>query len=387
MASITKEDVQRIREVLTRITGLQPEGGDVLTAAAAESVLRARVTADEYLDLLLSGGERGREELSRLAAGLLLGHTHFYRHPNVWELLEESLPSRFQDSTVHALVAGCSTGEEAYTIAALLEQTLGSARYRVTAIDINHRALDFGARGIYPADDVSRLPQRWCEGFFRPVGDGLVRVVEGVHRRVSFDWCNLRSGLPGRGYDLVFLRNVLTYMEDAAVDDILRHIASSLAKSGLLVVAAHETHMLTSRLAVRPLRSGLPIYELDSEEPALRDLPRSHVAGPRPDSADLPYVPLAPVAEPQPGRDIPDGPTGREAVLATKGVRLLRGGREWTQFEAGLKRMLKQRPGCVALDLSSVMKSDYHVRRAILSAVGLLEAGGTRVRVITERPL
>jgi len=373
-------------ELLRRRLGLRPGAVEDNIGQAIAGRLRQRgEQLGQYLAAVFAGDSQSEQELSRLLESLMLGHTHFFRHENVWNWLEDGLRQELPSGPVRALSAGCSTGEETYTLAILLARLYGASQVSVVGADLNERSLEFARRGLYPQDDAARLPDAWLGRFFQAEGDGFLRVVGSLRERVEFKWCNLRAGLPDGPFHVVLLRNVLTYMDDSATDDLLGELESLLAEPGLVVVAAHEVFLVSSRLAVTPVRPGLPIFSLlEGKEPMSVDpeQPREGAGEEEQTSeTDREYAPGFRGRLGEQSAETGGVPEERRTTLVAPGPVLWKDSPEWELFDEALKAVLREPPPRLLLDLSSIKKCDNHVQRKLAATLKLLEAHGTRVEV------
>jgi two-component system CheB/CheR fusion protein len=203
-----------------------------------------------YLDHL----RKEPKELAALYRDLLIGVTHFFRDQEVWDYLEkEGLPQliakRNDDSPFRIWVAGCATGEEAYSVAMLLIEQLGRAghppKLQVYGTDINRDAVAFARNGLYPstiAGDVS--PERLQRFFTQEGGD--FRIKQEVRDSVTFAVHNLLADPPFSKLDVVSCRNLLIYLEPNAQDRLLELFHFALRVGGMLILGNSET---TSRQA------------------------------------------------------------------------------------------------------------------------------------------
>jgi len=389
----------RLERLLARELGLAPSGlrGNLL-GAIRERTKRLGVSELEYVTVAGAGDAGAVRELAALADHLLLGHTHFYRHETVWRWLEDNLvrelgtdaecgmrnaePRRFGappaspsggPTVVRALAAGCSTGEEAYTLALLLRRMFGDNGYHVTGVDMSERALRVAARGEYPASEVAALPEAWRAGALAEAEPGISRFVERIRCRIDLQWRNLLTGQVEGPFHVVCLRNVLTYMEEPAVERILGAIEKLLARPGVLVTAPQEAFLVASRPGLKPAGHGLPVFV-------------SAPGGGRglhpPDGGVC--TRLTAGSAPGGGRGLhpPDGGVCDRLRLGAEYAG--RGSAEWVRFEGELVELMKLPAGQVEIDLSQVKGLDYHVKRSLRSAVKLLAAGGWGVRVISD---
>jgi chemotaxis protein methyltransferase CheR len=240
-------DVERLRAAVARHLGLRFE--DAQLGMLAE-VLRRRVEA--------GGGETGawlarleawpaREELRALAPELTVGETYFFRHMEQFRAFSElAVPERLGAGAhrLRVLSAGCSTGEEAYSLAILMRETLAAASWEVRAVDVNPAVLAKAALGRYSAWSLRETPPEVQRRWFRPDGRAF-RLDERVRSAVTFEERNLTAEdaklWPAESYDVVFCRNVLMYMTSQTAQAVVARIAGALAPGGYLFLGHAET--------------------------------------------------------------------------------------------------------------------------------------------------
>jgi chemotaxis protein methyltransferase CheR len=189
---------------------------------------------------------------------LTVGETYFYREPGTLEGIERGiLPEivrgrRGGTRTLRVWSAGCSTGEEAYTLAIMLLRALSDIdRWDVSvlATDLNTESLEKARRGVYTAWSFRGTPDWVRDGYFRPVGDQAWSVTPMVRRLVRFERLNLTADpYPAiwngtADVDLVFCRNVLMYFAPERAEAALAGFLASLVPGGYLVVSANELSM------------------------------------------------------------------------------------------------------------------------------------------------
>ncbi|MDX2285404.1 MAG: PAS domain-containing protein [Bacteroidia bacterium] len=188
------------------------------------------------------------EELERLFASMLIGVTEFLRDPEVFEAIRRQLPallsSKQGQEPLRCWSAGTATGEEAYTLAMLVQEGLEAAGWqpgaRIFATDLVEASIRTGRAGIYTHEAVQALPAAWRERFLQPEGPGTWRIADPVRRLVLFSAQNLISDPPFVNLDLIVCRNVLIYLKERALEQLLQVFHYSLADHGLLVLGKSE---------------------------------------------------------------------------------------------------------------------------------------------------
>jgi chemotaxis protein methyltransferase CheR len=199
-----------------------------------------------YLELLRSGEAR----LDDLVAELTIGETYFFRDALQFEVLRrEVLPDLAQrrgpGHVLRLWSAGCASGEEAYSLAIMLEQERLAAHARVLGTDISLRLLARAREGVYGDWSLRGAGAARARPYLRPVGDRY-QVVETLRQRVAFQYLNLAvdryPSLPNDlwGMDLVLCRNVLIYFDRETVRRVAGHLFETLADGGWLVTASTD---------------------------------------------------------------------------------------------------------------------------------------------------
>ncbi|MBK0057516.1 PAS domain-containing protein [Pseudomonas sp. S44] len=210
-----------------------------------------------YLDFL----QRHPEESRALLADMLIGVTNFFRDREAFEALQRHVmpglvnkdASEESAHEVRLWSAGCSTGEEAYSLAMLVTEQLAveqrSAQVQVFATDLDERAIAIGRAGRYPdaiATDVS--PARLRQFFIKE--EQHLRVRKEIREKVLFARHNLLSDPPFSQLDLIVCRNLLIYLDREVQRDILRLFHFALRPGGHLFLGSSESTDLAAELFV-----------------------------------------------------------------------------------------------------------------------------------------
>jgi len=262
-----------------------------------------------------------RSQVETLAAFLTVGETYFFRDPQTFQAVErEILPAlirarRGKDQRLRLWSAGCSTGEEPYSLAILLNRLLPDlAEWNVTllATDINPAALKKAMTGVYGNWSFRGAPSSFQTLYFTREGEGRFRVAERVGRLVSFEYLNLaEDGYPSlasntNAMDLIFCRNVLMYFAPEVTRGVVGKLHRSLVADGWLVLGPAEH--LPARFA--PFRAvnfagSLCYRKTEAEPPRVAPIP-GH-APPEQPTAQI-------ITEPQPGAGPAEPPASPGAL-------------------------------------------------------------------------
>ena len=189
-------------------------------------------------------------EYEALLERLLTQETSFFRYPHVFEVLEKKiLPEmhvkKFWENprTLRLWCAGCSTGEEPYSLAVTLGDTLDFAdawNLHILATDISRRALQHAERGVYSRRALGELTPRQIEQSFAKVGDQFM-VKPRIRNLVTFAQMNLVDATYLGRFDAIFCMNVLIYFSDERRKSVIQRLYDALEPGGYLFLGHAET--------------------------------------------------------------------------------------------------------------------------------------------------
>ena len=205
------------------------------------------VTLNEYAKIL----EQQPEELSNLYKDLLIGVTSFNRDPNVFDHLANNtvpyLITTFADEDeIRIWVAGCSTGEEVYSLAILILEGLETIKnsvkkIKIIATDLHDDSLRWASDGVYSGESLEKLPQALKTKYFIATGDDFYKVTPALRKNVVFSKHNLLSDPPFTRMHFVSCRNLLIYLTQKAQSKAISNLAYSLVLNGVLLLGVSET--------------------------------------------------------------------------------------------------------------------------------------------------
>lgn len=280
-------------ELIERLLGLAVKRGGISVELERHVTERVRaLRLARVADYMALVAEPGAEQ-SKLIDAITVQYTLFYRDTEQLDTVAR-LISEMPGGPVHVWVAGCATGEEAYTIA-MIGHRVGR-EVSVLATDINEVALVSARRGVYSAFAVRDVPPR--ERRWLTERDGMFTIDPRLRASISFVRHNLVDPppVPPRGgWDLVICRNVLIYFSELERDRLLQRFARSVREGGTLVVGASEV--------VFEPPAGLELVSAEKRL-ILRRTPRPAVAPPR--LAPRPVAIRAPTAPPSAPSVTPD---------------------------------------------------------------------------------
>jgi two-component system CheB/CheR fusion protein len=191
------------------------------------------------------------QETELLFKELLIGVTSFFRDPAAWELLKEKfipalLAARQTGGTIRAWTPGCSTGEEAYSLAIVLKEALermkpaGNFLLQVFATDLDKDAIDKARTGVYPANIAADVSPERLRRFFVEEERGY-RVGKEIRELVVFAPQNVIMDPPFTKLDLLICRNLLIYLDPVLQKKLLPLFHYSMNPGGVLFLGSAET--------------------------------------------------------------------------------------------------------------------------------------------------
>jgi chemotaxis protein methyltransferase CheR len=242
-------DLIRARTGMTLPESRTPDVTRAVRRAAADSDVP---DADALYELLL-GGAGGSAPLDALVAALNVGETHLFRDAVQVQALErrilpEVIVRRRRERRLRLWSAGCSTGEEAYTLAILVERLLPDLAdwdVLIRATDINGRSLERARRGVYGAWSFRGVPPLVRTSCFTRRGDGF-EVAPSLRAMVTFAQLNLSENVypspttDTGAMDLILCRNVLMYFDEAGGRAVVGRLRDALDDRGWLLVSQVE---------------------------------------------------------------------------------------------------------------------------------------------------
>jgi len=202
----------------------------------------------EYVALV----QKDAEERGRMVVALTTNHTHFFREPHHFDHLRETLMPILRQRVaarkpVRIWSAGCSSGEEVYTIAMCLLGTdkassswMRSADVKLLATDISPPVVEAVTRGWYPDNAVAAIPEAYRRTWMREANGGFEMLPE-VRSLVTAKVLNLFEDWPLKAqYDAIFCRNVMIYFDDAAKEELEQRFVNQLAPEAFLYIGHSE---------------------------------------------------------------------------------------------------------------------------------------------------
>ena len=244
---ITDAEFGRIRDLVKKLTGInRSDQKKALVVGRLGSRLRIRKTPTyaDYYRLLQDPGEG--DELQVAIDLITTNETSFFREAEHFRILEAHLRAlRPVPFPFRVWSAASSSGEEAYTIAMVLSEVLGTAEWSVHGTDLSTRVLERARKGVYPLERSAGIPQQLLHAHClkgQGAQEGMFAISKHLKQRVAFTQANLVQPLPRLGpFDVAFLRNVLIYFEPPQKKVVVAAVAAQIKPGGLLIVGHSES--------------------------------------------------------------------------------------------------------------------------------------------------
>ncbi len=207
---------------------------------------------DEYIDYLAA--DKSAVEMTAMLDAISTNLTSFFRENSHFEFLADTELPRIVAQAAHGgrririWSAGCSSGEEPYTIMMCLMENLPDASrwdVKLLATDLSTQVLSRAKQGLYTEERVASIPLALRSRYFRPVRHGsetLYQVNDDIRRKITFARVNLMDDWPMRGpFDVIFCRNVMIYFDKPTQERLVNRYWDLLAPDGLLFIGHSES--------------------------------------------------------------------------------------------------------------------------------------------------
>lgn len=222
-----------------------------LVTGRLHNVLRQNNFRDfsEYYEYLLS--DKTGNAAATLINKITTNHTFFMREVDHFNYFKEkALPyfrGRVKDKDLRIWSAGCSSGEEPYTLAMIIDEFFGNEKMwwdaKVLATDISSNVLEEAKKGIYKKEEISTLPARWMLNYFEKIDNEKFVLVDRIRNEVIYRKFNLMdSTFPfKRQFHVIFCRNVMIYFDAPTKCELVNKFYDSLEYGGYLFIGHSES--------------------------------------------------------------------------------------------------------------------------------------------------
>jgi chemotaxis protein methyltransferase CheR len=213
---------------------------------------------------------RSESEYDQIYDLITTNETYFFREPaQLSAFIEEIVPEILARKTIKKIriwSAGCSSGEEPYSLAMLLDEhrLFDKGTFEIFASDLNQQVLAKARKGLYRESSFRQTPPQTRDRYFSKEPDGTWKISDAIRNRVSFGRMNIydeaRVALLGQ-LDVIFCRNVIIYFDDASKRIVVNSFYNRLAEGGYLLLGHSESLIsLSTQFKLRHLKHDM-VYQ------------------------------------------------------------------------------------------------------------------------------
>ena len=203
----------------------------------------------EYYDYVVS--DKTGEAVAEMINKITTNHTFFMREPEHFRYFKDSvlpyLKIAIGDRDLRIWSAGCSTGEEPYTLSMIIDEFFGKEKIwwdtKILATDISSKVLNEGIKGIYKKEDISGLPAYWQLSYFKKTENDEYVVNDKIKKEVIFRKLNLMDKVFNfkRKFHVIFCKNVMIYFDNDTKEKLIRKLYGHMEEGAYLFVGLSES--------------------------------------------------------------------------------------------------------------------------------------------------
>ncbi|MFC1490091.1 CheR family methyltransferase [Candidatus Latescibacterota bacterium] len=246
---LTDRQYNKLSDLIYKTAGINlGDNKKELVHARLCKVIRKRKISgfSEYISILEN--DKTEEELTNLLDSIATNVTHFFRENKHFEFLAENIKDRGYNGNLRIWSAGCSSGEEPYSLAiTLFEHILNqsSPLPTIVATDISTKILSRAVNGVYPMKSVDTLDKSMLRKYFlkgNKSNQGIVKVKKEVSKIVDFKRLNLMEHFSfNPKFDVIFCRNVMIYFDNQTREKLVKKFYDVLNPGGFLIIGHSES--------------------------------------------------------------------------------------------------------------------------------------------------
>lgn len=252
MQKITNSEFKKLAEYIKKNYGiyLKEEKISLIMSRLSNVLVSKNMNSfSEYFDYVISE-PTGAAEIE-LMNKITTNHTFFMReveHFNYFEnIILPYLKQTVKDRDLRVWSAGCSSGEEPYTLAMIMDKFFGKEKMwwdaKVLATDISCKILEEAKKGIYSIEDIVSLPDQWQQDYFQRRDNECSEVIEKIKKEVIFRRFNLMDSVFPfkKKFHVIFCRNVMIYFDNDTKDELVNKFYDLTEEGGFLFIGHSET--------------------------------------------------------------------------------------------------------------------------------------------------
>jgi chemotaxis protein methyltransferase CheR len=252
LISITNKEFNQLTTYIKANYGIYlKEEKRALVTGRLQNVLIQNGFSDfsEYFEYILA--DKTGDAVSTLINKITTNHTFFMREVDHFEYFKEQvlpfLAGTVKDKDLRIWSAGCSSGEEPYTLAMIMDEFFGKEKIwwdsKVLATDISGRVLEEATKGVYQNEEIETLPPHWKNAYFNKLDNESSIVSEKIRKEVIYRKFNLmEKAFPfRRKFHVIFCRNVMIYFDSQTKYELINKFYNCLERGGYLFIGHSES--------------------------------------------------------------------------------------------------------------------------------------------------
>lgn len=250
---ITDAEFQRLVKFMYDNFGINLSAKRVLVQGRLGNMLRDRgfKSYNDYIDAVIN--DKSGAEITTILNKLTTNHTFFMREPEHYTYMKEVIlpyiTSVSKDHVLRIWSAACSSGEEVYTIAMLMDEFFGADKAnwdtRILASDISQNVIAKAKAGIYSEEGMKGLSNEWKSRYFNKLDDGNFEICHAIKDEVVFKTFNLMNPMPekykAKPFDLIFCRNVMIYFDMPTKQALVNRFYDVIKPGGYFYIGHAES--------------------------------------------------------------------------------------------------------------------------------------------------
>lgn len=246
---LTDKEFNDLKSFVYSTYGIDLSRKRQLIEARLSNTLRAKgiTSFEQYLRVLKS--DKTGEEITAFLNKITTNYSYFAREADHFDFLSKAVLPQLTERPKRELriwSAGCSSGQEPYTLAMVMDQYFGGQKRlwdtAILATDISTNVLGKAQLGIYPTKDIENLPAAWKNKYFTKLGDDSYQVVPNIRKEVIYRLFNLMDPIDfKKPFDIIFCRNVMIYFDKATTNQLIERFYNATAEGGYLFIGHSET--------------------------------------------------------------------------------------------------------------------------------------------------
>lgn len=248
---LSSREYREFCDFIYSVCGIHLHDGkkEMVKARVGKQVRIKRLSSfKEYFELVRRDETGG--ELVDLLNIISTNLTYFFRESKHFDYLQKEVIPQINKSgqrRVRIWSAGCSTGEEPYTLAMVVSEHIDASinDWKILATDLSTKVLNIAARGMYPKERSKGVPPDYLRKYFQKANgeyNGYYRIKPELRNRVHFGRLNLMEPFPVKGpFDIIFCRNVMIYFDRTTQEDLAKRFHNVMRPGGFYFVGHSES--------------------------------------------------------------------------------------------------------------------------------------------------